>query len=154
MRDRIADAHRNPSSWHVKHRRGGLIDIEFIAQYVQLREAARRPEILHENTAAALRTAAETGALDPAVVEDLLGALRLWHGIQQILKLTVVEDPFDQEVASPSLKTLIARTAGAVDFEGLKAKMAETAARAFAHYQAIVAQPAEAARARRKREGA
>ena len=66
------------------------------------------------------------------------------------MKLTVVEEPFDEDAASTSLKALIARTAGAVDFEGLRANMGDAAVRAFAHYQTIVAEPANAARARRK----
>ena len=43
--------------WNIKHFRGGLVDIEFIAQYLQLRHAADRPEILHQATAEVLRRA-------------------------------------------------------------------------------------------------
>ncbi len=43
MRRRIADEHPRPSPWDLKNRRGGLIDLEFIAQYLMLREAAASP---------------------------------------------------------------------------------------------------------------
>ena len=54
-RRRHAPAHRRAASrrpplWEVKHRRGGLVDIEFIAQYLQLRDAA------HASRRAAART--------------------------------------------------------------------------------------------------
>ncbi|HEX7967551.1 MAG TPA: bifunctional [glutamine synthetase] adenylyltransferase/[glutamine synthetase]-adenylyl-L-tyrosine phosphorylase, partial [Stellaceae bacterium] len=116
MRRRMAEQHRDPSVWDVKHRRGGLIDVEFIAQYLQLREAAVRPQVLHQNTAAALAALAEAGALMEAVAEDLLAALRLWRNVQGLIKLTV-EEPFDEGAAAPALKALLARCAGAVDFD-------------------------------------
>ena len=51
MRARTAKEHRSASPWEIKHWRGGLLDLEFIAQYLQLREAHRHPEILDGNTA-------------------------------------------------------------------------------------------------------
>ncbi|MDH5411495.1 MAG: bifunctional [glutamine synthetase] adenylyltransferase/[glutamine synthetase]-adenylyl-L-tyrosine phosphorylase, partial [Alphaproteobacteria bacterium] len=36
MRIRMAKQHRGESLWDVKHHRGGLVDIEFMAQYLQL----------------------------------------------------------------------------------------------------------------------
>ena len=137
MRRRMAEQHRHPPPWEVKHRRGGLVDIEFIAQYLQLREAARHPSVLRQNTDAALAAAAEIGALDPKAAAELGAALRLWHNVQGLLKLTVAE-PFDEEAATPALKTLLARGAGAVDFAGLKSDMEAAAARALGHYRAIV----------------
>ena len=39
MRARMAEEHRPQSIWDAKHVRGGLVDIEFIVQYLQLRRA-------------------------------------------------------------------------------------------------------------------
>ena len=41
MRERIAAEHPHPAAWDLRNRRGGMVDIEFIAQYLMLREAAR-----------------------------------------------------------------------------------------------------------------
>src|SRR6202000_687376 len=54
MRDRLSAHHRVQSGWDVKHRRGGLVDVEFITQYLQLRWAHRHPEILRPNLGEAL----------------------------------------------------------------------------------------------------
>ena len=54
MRARMAKEHPGKSIWDIKHRRGGLVDIEFIAQYLILRHAALDPGILSPNTADAL----------------------------------------------------------------------------------------------------
>ena len=40
--------------WDVKRARGGLVELEFIAQTLQLIHAARHPEVLDTNTLAAL----------------------------------------------------------------------------------------------------
>ncbi|HYL32862.1 MAG TPA: bifunctional [glutamine synthetase] adenylyltransferase/[glutamine synthetase]-adenylyl-L-tyrosine phosphorylase [Stellaceae bacterium] len=128
MRARIADAHRNPSSFDVKHRRGGMVDIEFIVQYLQLRDAARTAEVLHTNTRAALTALAAAGALASADADTLTRALMLWRSVQGLLKLTVPE-PFDEAGTPAAVKDLISRGAAAIDFTTLKQDM-DAAARA------------------------
>ena len=62
MRRRIADENPRPSSWDLKNRPGGLIDLEFIVQYLVLREAASSPQVLRRDTAAALRALGAGGS--------------------------------------------------------------------------------------------
>jgi glutamate-ammonia-ligase adenylyltransferase len=138
MRERIAESHRTPSFWNVKHRRGGLVDIEFIAQYLLLREAPARPELLRRNTMAALEAMGAAGILDAATAATLMTALRLWHNVQQMLKLTTFDQEIDEADAAPSFLALMARSGGAIDFAALKRDMDENAARAFALYRTIV----------------
>jgi glutamate-ammonia-ligase adenylyltransferase len=137
MRERMAAQHRDPPSWDVKHRRGGLVDIEFIAQYLQLREGTLHPEALCQNTRAALAAMTEAGALAAGPAGELVAALSLWRNVQGLIKLTVAE-PFDEDAAAPALKDLLARGAGAVDFARLKADMDAAARRTMGHYRAIV----------------
>jgi [glutamine synthetase] adenylyltransferase / [glutamine synthetase]-adenylyl-L-tyrosine phosphorylase len=137
MRERMAAHYRDPPAWDVKNRRGGLIDIEFIAQYLQLREAAQHPKTLRQNTTEALLTLVRAGALGAGAARELVGALRLWRNLQGLIKLTVNE-PFDEDAAAPALKQLLARGAGAVDFAGLKTDMEAAAQKAIGHYRAIV----------------
>jgi glutamate-ammonia-ligase adenylyltransferase len=138
MRDKIAETHRKPSFWNVKHRRGGLVDIEFIGQYLQLREAHGRPDLLHRNTMAALEALGTAGVLDRDAAVDLMAALRLWHNVQQMLKLTTFDLEIDEAAAAPSFLALMARGAGAVDFASLKRDMDDKAARVYALYRAII----------------
>ena len=147
MRRRIADERRDPPIWHVKHVRGGMVDIEFIAQYLQLRAAAATPGVLDVNTIAALKKLGAVGALAPDAATGLVAALTLWRDVQGLLKLTA-EEPFDEMAATPSLRALLAAGAGSVDFPALKADMEAAARRALAHYETIVAQPATEARTR------
>ena len=95
MRRRIADEHRDPPIWHVKHRRGGLVDIEFIVQFLQLRDAAAKPEVLDVNTIDALAKLGAAGSIAQDVAGEFAAALTLWRDVQGLLKLTA-EEPFDE----------------------------------------------------------
>jgi len=137
MRRRIADTHRNPSPFDVKHRPGGLVDIEFIAQFLQLRDAARTPQILHANTRSALMALAAADVLTSGDSETLIRALTLWRNVQGILKLTVPE-PFDEGATPPAVKDLIACGTAAIDFNTLKQDMDAAARAVHSLFQRLV----------------
>ncbi|MGG6548479.1 UNVERIFIED_CONTAM: hypothetical protein NY100_24030, partial [Prevotella sp. 15_C9] len=50
MRRAIGEEKGERDIWDLKYAAGGLIDIEFAAQYLQLVHAAERPDILSVNT--------------------------------------------------------------------------------------------------------
>ena len=108
MRRRIDREHPADTAWDVKYARGGLIDIEFIAQYLQLREAHNLPEVLSPNTAEALRRLVKAGVLDAAVAARLQTALALAQRTQAFLRLTV-DGRFDPESTPPVLLGSLAR---------------------------------------------
>jgi glutamate-ammonia-ligase adenylyltransferase len=150
MRERMAAQHPNPAFWDIKHRSGGLVDAEFIAQYLMLRHAAEQREIVRANTSAALAALADSGFLDGAAARELIAALALWRQVQGTLKL-VLDETLDEASAPPALTTMLARNAGAVDFAGLKVDMTAAAEAVRAHYRAIIEAPAEEAGARLSR---
>jgi len=151
MRRRIAAQHPKPPLWEVKHLRGGLVDAEFIAQYLMLLGAAQHPEVIRANTSAALLALAEAGLLTAEAASALVAALKLWRQVQSALKL-VLDDALDEATASPALKSVLARGAGAVDFDGLKLDMIAAAKTVLARYRAIVGRPAAQARKRLQQE--
>ena len=63
MRRAVAAEKGDAVRWDLKHAAGGLVDVEFIAQYLQLVHAATAPEILDTGTAAVLEKAARRGLL-------------------------------------------------------------------------------------------
>jgi glutamate-ammonia-ligase adenylyltransferase len=151
MRARVAAAHPNPPLWEVKHLRGGLVDVEFIAQYLELREAARRAEVLRQNTEEALVALAAAGALPGGAARTLRHALALWRNVQGMLKL-LVEEEFSEAAASPALKAALARVAGAVDFPSLKTDMLAAAVRVRGLFAELIEGPAERLRQETKGE--
>src|SRR5439155_21289394 len=69
MRRAIALEKGEDDVWDLKLAAGGLVDIDFIAQYLQLVHAAEKPEILSVSTLQVLDNAARPGVLPPAATE-------------------------------------------------------------------------------------
>ncbi len=137
MRALMAREHKARTPWDIKHWRGGLIDVEFIAQYLQLRHASTHPSILATNTASALARAVDAGVLAPADGETLRQALRLWQTVQGLLRLTL-EGDFDPAEAPAGVKQALARATEAVDFAALEANMIDRSARVLAIFEALI----------------
>jgi glutamate-ammonia-ligase adenylyltransferase len=147
MRLRMASQHRGESLWDVKHHRGGLVDIEFIAQYLQLLHGPAHPRVFAENTAEALRRMGEIKVLDADNVASLIRALGLWWRLQDTLRL-VVPSGLDEANIPDSTAAALARAATRPDFETLTAAMEEAYGRVSDLYRGIVDGPAEEARKR------
>jgi [glutamine synthetase] adenylyltransferase / [glutamine synthetase]-adenylyl-L-tyrosine phosphorylase len=141
MRRRIAAENSNPSPWDLRNRRGGLIDLEFIAQYLMLREAAASPQVLHRATADALRALGQAGVLAPQAEQQLAGALGLLRQLHVLLTL-LGEDGARAGVFSEADASTLARCAGAVDFARLDADITAAAARVAACYDRLIDGPA------------
>ena len=92
MRSRIDDEHHTDNPLAVKHLRGGLVDIEFISQYLQLKYAHEFPEVLSPNTHEALKNLVEHKLLSGKDGEILICALELWQGIQGLFRLAMEEN--------------------------------------------------------------
>lgn len=143
MRARIEKTHHTDNIWEGKRVRGGLVDLEFIAQYLQLRHAHAHPGVLSPNTTEALARLKTAAVLDGAVADELIAATRLWRRVQGILRLAE-ERVFDERAAPEGLRHAIARAAGAIDFAALKGKLTETAGRVCEHFAHLIEEPAAA----------
>ncbi|HEX3485783.1 MAG TPA: bifunctional [glutamine synthetase] adenylyltransferase/[glutamine synthetase]-adenylyl-L-tyrosine phosphorylase, partial [Micropepsaceae bacterium] len=76
MREKMAAQFPGRDIWDIKFAPGGLVDIEFIAQILQLCRAAAIPGVLDANTIAALEKLERAGALSAADAETLISAAR------------------------------------------------------------------------------
>ncbi len=137
MRRTIEEEKGSDRLWDVKQARGGLIDIEFVAQFLQLRDAARHPAILNVETEASLLAAAEAKVLSVRHADILLPALRLYHAVTQLIRLCV-DEPFDRDAAPEGLKLLLARAAELPDFARLEVHLGETQRAVRGVFEAIV----------------
>ena len=123
MRARIAREKGSTDLWDLKQVRGGLVDLEFIAQYLQLVDAADRPDVLSQNTLQALGNLERAGCLSPPAADALLPAARLLNNLTQVLRLCQ-DGPFTPRTAPDGLKLLLARAGDAPDFARLEAELA------------------------------
>jgi glutamate-ammonia-ligase adenylyltransferase len=137
MRRAIALEKGEDDLWDLKHVAGGLVDIDFVAQYLQLAYAADKPDIIDVNTLHVLDNAARLGVLPAASVEILRSAALLYHDLTQILRLCV-SDRFDPETAGEDLLQIMARAGDAPDFSSLQARVRETQIEVRRVFQAVL----------------
>ena len=137
MRRAIAQEKGEADRWDLKYAAGALIDLEFIAQYLQLVHAATRPEILDASTAQVLDKAWRLGLLPAEAADVLRPAARLYHNLTQILRLCLT-GPFDRKTAGAGLLGLLARAADLPDFVTLDAHLNETQQKVRAVFNRIL----------------
>jgi glutamate-ammonia-ligase adenylyltransferase len=137
MRKAIATEKGDSERWNLKYVAGGLVDIEFVAQYLQLVHAARTPDILDTSTARVLEKAWRLGVLSTEDAEVLRPAVRLYDDLTQILRLCL-SGPFDPGAASSGLIGLLARAADVPDFATLDAFLGETQTKVRASFNRIL----------------
>jgi [glutamine synthetase] adenylyltransferase / [glutamine synthetase]-adenylyl-L-tyrosine phosphorylase len=127
MRRAIALEKGEDDIWDLKYAAGGMVDIDFIAQYLQLAHAAEKPDILDVSTLRVVDHAARLGILPQSAAEILRSAARLYHDLTQILRLCVSEK-FKPENSGDDLLRVMARAGDAPDFSSLEARVKETQA--------------------------
>jgi glutamate-ammonia-ligase adenylyltransferase len=137
MRKAIAAEKGDGDRWDLKYAAGGLVDIEFIAQYLQLVHARQLPELLDTSTARVIDKASRLGMLAVEDAEVLRPAVRLYLDLTQILRLCL-PIKFDPSKAAPSVLALLARAADVPDFATLDPFLAETQAKVRATFVRIV----------------
>ncbi|MDH5772861.1 MAG: glutamine-synthetase adenylyltransferase, partial [Rhodospirillaceae bacterium] len=148
MRERIYKEHGTDTPWAIKHYRGGLVDVEFISQYLQLLHGNDKPEVLSTNTRSALIKMGELGILKNDISANLVAALDLWQSIQGLVRLTTVYDMRKQHdyVLPESLSKIFFQVANVNTLEQLEEKMQKTAAMVVQIYDEIIKKPADIAR--------
>ena len=134
MRALIAEEKPASGVWDMKLAPGGLVDIEFAAQFLQLAHApAGGP--LRAGTAEALEALAAAGLAGQ--VGPLLEAWILQQNLTQMLKLALGDgdDPADQPEA---FRRKLARAGGARDFRSLATRLARARKEALSACERLV----------------
>jgi glutamate-ammonia-ligase adenylyltransferase len=124
MRRAVAMEKGQDDIWDLKYAAGGVVDIDFIAQYLQLIHAADKPDILDVSTLQVLENAARLGVLPQSSAEILRAATRLYQDLTQILRLCVV-GKFKPETSGEDLLRVMARAGDTPDFSSLEARVKE-----------------------------
>ena len=137
MREKLAAQFPGRNGWDLKFAPGGMVDIEFVAQTLQLRAAPGRPDVLHTNTIAALAALRDAGALEPSEAEILIEAASLQHALTQVLRIAL-DGTLEPSQATAGLKALLVRAAGAKDFAQLETLLADLQTRAHAVFERIM----------------
>ncbi len=121
MRARLARELSPAGPWDVKLCAGGLMEVEFIAQTLQLIHAAAEPGLCHPTTRIALGNLAAAGHLPGDDAALLTRADRVWRTVQGMLRIAFGRAP-PSTVTDASAGPLL-RATGAVDVAALRASL-------------------------------
>lgn len=101
-------------AWDVKAMPGGLIEVEFIAQALQLVHAPAEPRVLATTTRVALARLGQHGFLPPDEVSTLIAADRLYRTIIGLVRLTIGKSR-DAALPAPAASALLRSVAPLLD---------------------------------------
>jgi glutamate-ammonia-ligase adenylyltransferase len=125
MRDMIEREKGQGEGWDLKLARGGLIDLDFLAQALVLAFGHSHPSLAGLSTEAALAEAGRCGLLDAESAARLVDACRLIGDVHHWQRLTMGGSLELEGAASASMRRL-ASLAGAPDVAQLRARLDET----------------------------
>jgi glutamate-ammonia-ligase adenylyltransferase len=136
MRELLERERPPKGDWDLKLSPGGLVDIEFAAQFLQLAHAHEGGP-LKPNTAEALAAFDAAGLAPAQPLQALQEAWRLQQDLTQLLKVALDEgaDPSEEPKA---FRALLARAGGARDLKALRGKLAAARLAARPAYEALV----------------
>lgn len=124
----LLDREKAPkSAFDLKVAPGGIIDVEFVAQGMQLCHAKDHPDILRISTAQALQALQDADLLNADDGAALCEAHRLYSTLSQLLRLCL-DGVFDPETAAPSLRRLVTQASDLPTVETVKTHLEHTQA--------------------------
>jgi len=91
---------------HLKQGRGGLVDVEWVAQLLQLRHAAKTPDLRTTGTLAALDGAVAAGLLDEADADTLRASWLLATRVRNAIMLATGRASDSVPTSGPGLATV------------------------------------------------
>ncbi len=138
MRKLIASVKGDKDPWDLKLASGGLMDIEFLAQYLQLRHARHHPSLINVSTTAVIKAAATARLIAAEDAQTLLGAHLLMTNVMQMLRLTL-EPGADPHHASEAVKRRLANAAELPSLEALEGELSETRVKVRAIFKSVLA---------------
>ncbi len=124
MRELVAQEKGNDGVFDLKLAKGGLLDIEFIAQFLTLGFASKHPEIKSQNTGEILELAIGSGVIDKAQGLKLFEAWQFYSRLEQVLRISF-EERFDADTSRPASRKWLANMVDLPDFSVLKAHLKE-----------------------------
>lgn len=136
MRELLEQERPPASDWDLKLLAGGLVDIEFAVQFLQLVHAAEGGPLV-VNTAQALAAMGSAGLVAPEQLAQLSDAWRLQQNLTQLLKVALGDNPNPAEEPK-ALQMLLARAGDARTFRMLVARLTRAQADARRAYKTLL----------------
>lgn len=137
MRTRVRQELGSDDLWDLKHGPGGLVDLEFTVQALQLVHARRHPDLLDPNTQAAIDKLVRAGVVRRDTGRALAAAAEKLHNLTQVLGIAV-EGRFDPGTAAEALRNRLCRAVDVPAFNVLEGELSEAKAAVTRAFETLV----------------
>ncbi len=138
MREKLREQFGTPNIWDVKHTRGGLVDIEFICQFLTLKYSKASPKIIRPNTPNSLEALHSNGYLPLNDFKGLLEGYELQRTIQSQLRLCLDSLPKQDGDIPPGLQQILLDSGDCTSFDQLKKHMLDMQQRCHKLFKSLI----------------
>lgn len=107
MREKISKEHPATSPLDIKYIRGGLIDIEFITQFLQLAHGQQYPQILKRSPEQVLNACLKLDLVEKYIIEDCLVACEIYRNLQFYSRVIGIKNLSDAAMSDNLKATLV-----------------------------------------------
>ncbi|MBL4790304.1 MAG: hypothetical protein JKY60_15130 [Kordiimonadaceae bacterium] len=130
------------NKWGIKHCKGGLVDLEFICQYLMLREGHLHHSVFQPELSSAITSLAEIGAFPPDQAKHLEQAHQFLQTTQSLLRLSVGAAPLSSDDIPRGLKDILIRAGNLPDFDAYEQKLMKMQSYIYKAYENLIEIPA------------
>jgi glutamate-ammonia-ligase adenylyltransferase len=143
MRLRLAKEFSSDNPWKLKHHRGGLVDIEFICQYLQLLHAFQNPDVLHPSTQLSLANLQQSGCIDTSDAGLLISAHQYMSTVRAFMRQCIGADLGPDDIESRDMRQTLADATGSQTIDELKDRVYALQENVREIYTRVIQQPAD-----------
>jgi [glutamine synthetase] adenylyltransferase / [glutamine synthetase]-adenylyl-L-tyrosine phosphorylase len=137
MRRKIDGEHHTENPWDIKYVRGGLMDVDFIAQYLVLLHGAHISGGKSGCAADVFRWLEHGNKLAPEIARELIEADQFLGQIFNMLRLCC-DRKYDESTAPQGLKKLLVACVKEDSYESLRSRLIAVEQIIFQHYNALL----------------
>lgn len=138
IREKLAEQFTKKTPWDVKHARGGLVDIEFICQFLALGARESLDVGALQNTNECLHHLYEANALDEATYKSLVNAYQLQRTLQALLRLCLEKSPNSAGDIPNGLTQILLQNTYFTSKAALESGLAEAQRTVFKHFNRLI----------------
>lgn len=138
MRQKLRDQFDTGNPLEVKHTKGGMVDIEFICQFLILQNSDQYPEIIKGNTLECLKALDYADLLDTETAQFLASSYKLQQHIQSTLRLCLESTPKSLEDIPGGLVDMLITKNPTSDIDGFIEELKIIQKKTYAQYELLV----------------
>ena len=140
MRQKLDAQFASDNPWNIKFARGGLVDMEFLCQYLMLKEGGKQPHLFEPEISKAIEKLQQFGFLTAVEAETLETAHLLQQKIQALLRLCIGGPPENSNALPIGLQHILFQSCGAADMQNLEVKLEQSQKAIYKLYQKYINQ--------------